>query len=260
MNHRLVQIEAKVERIIEGGFANLFPGKNLSRTIALKLARAVDDYSVPYGDGQRIAPSSYEISLYPDDHVLFSENRGNLLAELEGIVIEIAQTLGVILATPPSIRFVSDSGLLANDVQVRPPTEDFIGSTRQGSKAEEGSVALPSGREYLILDGTRQISLNRLVINLGRQRDNQIVLDDPEISRRHAQLQFRNHRWVIYDLDSSSGTQVNGHTITECILTPGDVIALAGVQLIFASEEPASQNAVPQRGETSNVEAQSGAE
>ena len=157
MNQRLVTIEAQVERIIEGGFANLFPRKNLLRTIALKLARAVDDYSVPYGNGQRIAPSGYEINFHPEDHVLFSENPVNLLAELEGIVIEIAHTLGVILATPPSIHFVPDSGLLANDVQVRPTTEDFLGSTKQGSKTGEVSVKMPSGREYLILDGTHQI-------------------------------------------------------------------------------------------------------
>ena len=260
MNQRLAHIEAQVERIIEGGFANLFPRKNLSRTIALKLARAVDDYSVPYGDGQRIAPSDYEITFHPEDHVLFSENPVNLLAELEGIVIEIAQTLGIILATPPSIRILSDSGLPANDVQVRPMTEDFIGSTRQGAKAGEGSVKMPSGREYLILDGSRHIPLDRSVINLGRQRDNQIVLDDPDISRRHAQLQLRNDRWVIYDLDSSSGTQVNGHNITECILIPGDVIALAGAQLIFASEDSAPQNAVSQSGETKSVGAQPRAE
>lgn len=260
MNQRLVTIEAQVERIIEGGFANLFPRKNLSRTIALKLARAVDDHSVPFGDGQRIAPSDYEITFPPEDHALFSENPVNLIAKLEGIVIEIAQTLGVILATPPSIRFVSDSGLPVNDVQVRPTTEDFIGSTRQDSLAGEGPVKKPSGREYLILDGNRHIPLDRSVINLGRQHDNQIILDDPDISRRHAQLQLRNDHWVIYDLDSTSGTQVNGHTITERILIPGDVITLAGAQLIFASEDSAAQNAVPQSGETRSVEAQSRAE
>src|SRR5258708_26714545 len=85
----------------------------------------------------------------------------------------------------------------------------------------------------LILPDNRQHALDRQVINIGRRQDNQVVLDDPRVSRQHAQLRQRFGRYVLYDLGSSGGTFVNGQAIHEWILKPGDVISLAGVGFVY---------------------------
>ena len=92
---------------------------------------------------------------------------------------------------------------------------------------------------YLVLQGTRVIPLNKPVIKIGRQLDNHIILEDPRVSRAHAQIKLVNDRFVIFDQHSTGGTFVNGQQTTQSVLYPGDVISLAGVVFIFSQEMPA---------------------
>ena len=66
---------------------------------------------------------------------------------------------------------------------------------------------------------------------IGRSSACQIVLGDDTVSRRHAELRFRDGRWLLRDLDSSNGTFVNGRLVTEAEVRRGDVIHLGGCRL-----------------------------
>jgi pSer/pThr/pTyr-binding forkhead associated (FHA) protein len=68
--------------------------------------------------------------------------------------------------------------------------------------------------------------------------DNQLVIDDPRISRNHAQLRAIKGRYVIFDLNSTGGTFVNGQRTSQSVMYPGDVISLAGVPLVFGQDNP----------------------
>ena len=68
---------------------------------------------------------------------------------------------------------------------------------------------------------------------LGRGLDNTIVLDDPRVSRRHAQLRSVNGRWMVSDHQSTNGTFVNGMRVGEHPLNPGDIVSLGGLELRF---------------------------
>jgi pSer/pThr/pTyr-binding forkhead associated (FHA) protein len=74
------------------------------------------------------------------------------------------------------------------------------------------------------------------VLNIGRRADNHLIIDDPRISRVHAQLRLVRGRFVIFDLESSGGTWVNGERIHQRALQPGDVISLSGVPLVFGQD------------------------
>jgi pSer/pThr/pTyr-binding forkhead associated (FHA) protein len=103
---------------------------------------------------------------------------------------------------------------------------------------------------YLILEGSRYVALDRSVVNLGRRRDNTIVVDDVRVSRQHCQLRFRFGHFVLYDLGSRGGTFVNHRRVTECVLRNGDVISLAGVTLVYMIEEPPADEAPRGAGDT----------
>ena len=105
-------------------------------------------------------------------------------------------------------------------------------------KSEPEPKTMPQ-HAYLVLQGTRVIPLNRPLIKIGRQLDNHIILEDPRVSRAHAQIKLINERFVIFDLNSTGGTLVNGQRISQSILYPGDVVSLAGVVFIFSQEMPA---------------------
>ncbi len=93
-------------------------------------------------------------------------------------------------------------------------------------------------QSFIILEGRRHVPLIKPVITLGRALDNDIVIDDPRVSRHHAQLRLRQGRYVLYDTGSSGGTYVNDRPITEVMLSAGDVLSLAGSQIIFGEDVP----------------------
>ena len=86
---------------------------------------------------------------------------------------------------------------------------------------------------FLILNGVDLFALRVPVVSIGRRIDNVVVLNDPRVSRQHAELRSYHGRYVVFDMGSSGGTYVNGQRVTHSILYDGDVISLAGVHLIF---------------------------
>ena len=74
--------------------------------------------------------------------------------------------------------------------------------------------------------------------NIGRKLDNHIVINDPRVSRNHAQVRVMDGQFVVFDLNSTGGTTVNGKRVNKSILYSGDIVALAGVEIKFAQDVP----------------------
>lgn len=66
---------------------------------------------------------------------------------------------------------------------------------------------------------------------IGRHQACDVVLEAPSVSRRHARLVFRDHRWIVQDLHSTNGTVVNGTRVGRCELRPGDALLLGDERL-----------------------------
>lgn len=68
---------------------------------------------------------------------------------------------------------------------------------------------------------TRRIDLARPVIRIGRDTANDLVLDDTEVSRRHARLEARGRSWVLMDVGSTNGTFLNDRELDGCVRLRG---------------------------------------
>ena len=101
----------------------------------------------------------------------------------------------------------------------------------------EPDDAIPQNA-ILIIEGVRVHPLQEAVVNIGRKFENHIIIDDPRISRTHAQLRAIRGHYVLFDLNSTGGTFVNGQRTKETVLYPGGVISLAGVTLVFGQDSP----------------------
>lgn len=65
------------------------------------------------------------------------------------------------------------------------------------------------------------------IITIGRESENQIVINDAEVSRKHSQLILQGGKYILSDLGSTNGTFVNGQRLTgQHILQPGEIISL----------------------------------
>ncbi len=81
-----------------------------------------------------------------------------------------------------------------------------------------------TGKEYVIKSG---------LANIGRDANNDIILNDDAVSRQHARLRFENGDFYLTDLDSLNHTFVNGERITRRVLSDGDRIQIGSMVLSF---------------------------
>jgi serine phosphatase RsbU (regulator of sigma subunit) len=89
----------------------------------------------------------------------------------------------------------------------------------------------PTGQEHIC-------TLSEEEVVIGRLSDSEIVLTNPYVSRQHAKVHERDGDFVVVDLNSTHGTFVNGHKISEKVLSNGDRITLGReqVDLLFVTE------------------------
>jgi len=104
----------------------------------------------------------------------------------------------------------------------------------------EEIVNLPPNA-FFVIEKVKVYPLVKGIINIGRRLENHLVVADLRVSRSHAQLRAINGQFVLFDLNSTRGTYVNGQRIAQAILYPDDTISLGGVTLTFHQQEPVSR-------------------
>lgn len=245
-NH-IAQFEKVVQRLVEGTFARLFAGRLRPLEVANALAHALEDHAVPRSGDLPLAPNHYRVALNSADYGALIAQQPNLDQDLAQHLMDLAHQLGYALPHSPDVKLASQPDVPLHQVRVtahwRPLGDDAAqedgGGTRQMSLPTDHVIgegqALPT-RPFLILEGQRHVALTSPTVSLGRSLGNDIIVDDARVSRNHAQLRLRYDRYVIYDLGSTGGTMVNGYPVQECVLEAGDVISLAGVEIIYGED------------------------
>jgi len=87
--------------------------------------------------------------------------------------------------------------------------------------------------DWLVFPDGRRVGIGSQVLTIGRLPECAIVLDDPNVSRRHAQVRREGDAIFVVDLGSTNGTRVNGVPIREHRLVAGDVISVGTTSLRF---------------------------
>jgi hypothetical protein len=255
-NH-IARFEEIIQTLVEGTFARLFAGRLRPLEVANALARALEDHAVPGSGDVPQAPNHYWVALNPSDYDALLAQQPDLGADLARHLFDLAHQMGFALPDPPDVSLASQADVPLHQARVSarwlPADSDTTSEEGQGTRqmplpsdrAVDENPALPT-RPFLILEGQRHVAVLSSTISLGRSLDNDIIVDDARVSRQHAQLRLRYDRYVIYDLGSTGGTTVNGYPVQECVLEAGDVISLAGVEIIYGEDTPTP--ASPRRG------------
>ncbi len=82
----------------------------------------------------------------------------------------------------------------------------------------------------------RDYRITKTLVSIGRGLDNDVVIDDPRVSRHHAQITFKHGHYLLRDLRSTNGTFVNNQPVEVVVLAPGDVISIGGYEMVFMQE------------------------
>ena len=106
--------------------------------------------------------------------------------------------------------------------------EDFHGSATQIGPSMAPKLEVTRG------DNKGETYRVKLKTKIGRERDNDIILLDPKVSRYHAQISIESGRWTLTDLGSANRTYLNGNAVTTAMpLRSGDRIAFGELELAF---------------------------
>ena len=256
--NRLQRFESWIEQLVEEPFARLFAGRLLPEDVARHLVRALEEGNYGMTDGRPTIPGTYRIALNPEDLKALKANHPALTERLADSLQALAHRMGARLEGDPEVILAPDETIAMHQVRIDvveetssppdpnpaphaegasavDPTQDIEVSQLQQALDQQVGVR---PQAYLIIEGDRIFDLKKPVIALGRAFDNDVILEDPRVSRHHAQLRQRYNRYILRDLGSSGGTTVNGFPVQEIVLRPGDVISLSDTTLIYAESEP----------------------
>jgi hypothetical protein len=203
-------------------------------------------------------PNEYVVWLSPEDRSRFEGVERDITDELSGYLLEHARREKLALVSRPVVSFSTDDNLRLGEfgIQARlvraaerddqEPQQGDHGHTMVYSTSDRLREELDKPRQPDSVPATRAMVLaegKRMVIPasgavLGRSRDADIVLADPNVSRRHAEIRPAGRgRWAVADMGSTNGVKVNGRLIDgETPLQPGDRIALGTADIRFVVE------------------------
>lgn len=235
MNFR--EIEARLQNLIEVELLKVLPGKKMEAVLVQKLAAAIQQNSAN-SSCETTIPDVYTLILSPETAQEWTEQ--GMLAIILHSITTVAHEAGFKFTIAPTVTIKTDEKIDSQDVEI-------LASHRMETMSETTATPLDTGgldsaenqippNSFLIVEGVKIYPLNLPVVNIGRRLDNQLVIDDPRVSRNHAQLRAIKGRFIVFDLNSTGGTFVNGQRTSQSVLYPGDVISLAGVALIFGQD------------------------
>jgi hypothetical protein len=248
----LGQLEAKIENLVQGIFSRTFKSNVQPVELAHKLAKEMDEHK-SVSVSRVYVPNQYSVYLSSEDKEHISGYESALKNELSEYLVDHARDQGLALVARPSVTFKVDSRLRLGEfgIQaqlVRPgagetdePAEGEAGKTmiyspNKAPRAEEpGQFDQPRKRALLVGDGKRTV-VSGSKMTIGRGKDCDLVLEDPNVSRRHAEISEQNDGWVVTDLGSTNGIKVNGHRVEQAALEPGDELTLGVSKLSFELE------------------------
>lgn len=258
-------IEQRIEGMVERGFRRAFRSNLQPVELARKLAREMDDHKT-LSVSKVYVPNEFTVFLSPADRDSFASYEHALVVELASYLETHAGTQGFSLVAPAVVSLETDEDLRTGEfgiacrmaeappaapaepaaapaAPVAPPVSTpapaparpnpamaGVSGTQVISAAEAREAGLVPETLTLVMGNTRKRVTAR-VTTLGRSRDCDLIVPDPNVSRVHAEVRHIGMDYYLVDMDSTNGTEVNGQVITRHALADGDIIVMGTTEI-----------------------------
>jgi hypothetical protein len=246
----LRNLEAKLEGLVEGAFSRAFKSEVQPVELARKLAKEMED-AKSVSLARTYVPNQFWVYLSPEDRDRFETYEDGLKKELSDYLLEHARTHGLALLTRPTVELETDDrlGLGEFGIQAKLVKPADAGAEAEAVEGDFGHTMVYSTTGARRVESPRQAGTRALLVGedkrtvvagdsfvIGRSRECDLVLDDPNVSRRHAELRRDDDGWAVHDLGSTNGIKLNGNRSRGGRLSPGDEITLGLSRLTFEQE------------------------
>lgn len=214
----LRNFEKKLEKMVEGAFARAFRSGLRPVEIGRRLTREIDDSRSIGVRGRTVVANDFTVNLSQQDADEFADVNDSMRRSLADLAREHAREEDYEFMGPVEVRFDVDP-------KMRVGAFSITARLREGSGgAGAGSLVLPNGERFV---------LGETVVTIGRLPDSVMTLEDPNVSRNHAEIRPSGGGFVLADLGSTNGTKINGVKISERILQDGDELTFGATTFRF---------------------------
>lgn len=251
------RFEKKVEGAVSGAFARAFKGDVQPVEIAARLQRELDAEAKLMSRDKRLVPNQFVVGLSQHDHDKLVPYGSTLARELADELRSHATDMGYVFNGPIKIAFDLDTSLptgrftvaseaVAGVVEQAPrprnsprPSEAAPQTRpdRYSPAAPAPAFRAPRGSPRLVLEvnGTRH-PLQAPGLTIGRGTEADLRINDPGISRLHAQIRVNQgpagDQVDIVDLGSTNGIVVDGQKVRQAMLAEGTRIEIGSTRML----------------------------
>jgi hypothetical protein len=228
----LQRFENRLEQMVSGAFAKAFRSAVQPVEVAAALQREVDNSAQILSRNRRLVPNQFHVELSPQDHERLAPYSSTLVQELTDMLRDHADEQSYLFTGPISITFDERSDLSTGRFRVR------SAALAKVTPASEGSItdtAVRRANVILEVNGMRH-PLDPPGIVVGRGTDADLRINDPGVSRRHAEIRVHaNDRTgtqvSVVDLGSTNGMLVNGSKAQQATLDDGATIKIGNTTM-----------------------------
>ena len=248
-------LEQKIEALFEGVFGRAFRTNVQPVELARKLAKEMDDHRT-ISVSRVYVPNEYTVYLAPADREQFESYEDSLRLELQEYLAEQARRESYALLSSPKVLLETDDDLAIGEFGIATRMTQPKGSAEPAQEAGATMIYKPKPpvaqqteavspeelgmeREVVALTANGQrYEIAKRRSTIGRSKECDVQIADPNISRRHAELTQEGATYWIVDLDSTNGIEVNGKRTKRAKLADGDTFKMGSTEITFSRELP----------------------
>ena len=250
----LQRFERRLEGLVNGAFAKAFKSEVQPVEIASALQRECDDRAAVVSRGRTMVPNDFTVELGDHDYERLTTYAAPLSAELADLVQEHGRDQRYMFVGPVEVKFERAPDLATGMFRIRSqalagvvqmpggPVAGYAEPVGAGGYSPYGAepayppagppMGAPAAPSFWVeINGVRH-PLNRPVTSMGRGTDVDLRVDDPSVSRRHAEIRTGTPS-VISDLGSTNGIVVDDQHVRQAQLRDGSVIHLGNTTIVF---------------------------
>jgi hypothetical protein len=227
----LQRFENRLEQLVAGAFARAFRSAVQPVEVAAALQREVDNSAQILSRNRRLAPNNFHVELSPADHDRLAPYGSTLAQELADMLREHAQEQSYVFTGPVSISFDVTDELSTGRFRVRSAA---LAKVTPSADTRMTDTAVRRANVVLEVNGMKH-PLDPPGIVVGRGTEADLRINDPGVSRRHAEIRVFPGEPAptvsVVDLGSTNGVVVNGHRVQQATLEDGATVKVGNTTM-----------------------------
>jgi len=232
----LREFEKRLESVVEGFFARALPGGGVQPIeLGKRMVRAMEEERTVGAGGTAFVPNAFEFHLSRKDYQRLDQIHHTLKKELIAVARRASASEKWDMVGPPEIRLLEDASMKSGTFSIG---THFVESAKPeptaGPQTQLIQMSLAADAELVQLGkNSHTWPLSKEAVVIGRQPGCDVMLDDSGVSRRHAEVRREGDEWVVIDLGSTNGIEINGRRVNRHRLNPGDRMLFGETVLEF---------------------------